>query len=58
MKRFVSTLVLLFVLMTAAGPALAIGTWPTPELPLPSIGTWPTPEFPLPIFWPPIIFPW
>jgi hypothetical protein len=34
MKRFVTKLTLLFAMMTAlATPALAIGTWPTPESP-------------------------
>jgi hypothetical protein len=34
MKRVVTKLALLFVSMSAlATPALAIGTWPTPELP-------------------------
>jgi hypothetical protein len=71
MKRCVSTLVVLFVLTVAlATPALAIGTWPTPESPVmigtwPTpespvmIGTWPTPEYPFPIWIPfPVFFGW
>jgi hypothetical protein len=67
MKRFVSTLAVLFILVSAlAGPASAIGTWPTPEKPAYEavsagselkIGTWPTPEMPV-YWWPVIIFYW
>jgi hypothetical protein len=62
MKRFVSCLAVVFILMTAlAAPALAIGTWPTPESPAAvplsygspvMIGTWPTPELPIPSWFP------
>jgi hypothetical protein len=69
MKRFVSSLAVLFILMTTlAAPALAIGTWPTPESPAAvplsygspvMIGTWPTPELPIPYWFPiPFSFPW
>ena len=54
MRKFALTLGIVALLMMAATPTLAIGTWPTPERPQATdpvaIDTVPLPDFPIPLW--------